>query len=417
VRLAAAEGAVLHQLGENGPVAVDPKTLEASAFASMRDEFYTVEETQSEPLKGNFVNVARDRISGTLLGPTNHHNYQPQLRNLYEQRYSRRMSFQDFQRQIEVVSDPAVVEQWKEQARAVTTYSAKNIEPPVTFTSAAEAERHFRQTHLPALLRSAPELTISGVISRRLQDRGLNRVIEDAWSAEIRSPSKMMAELAGALRPAGLNIFRHRKGMLFVSPIRIRTFGHDRTSVSVSINSILEKLTESPGLNRKQLAEKLVPEGGDAAAADRVKLSLGSDLRWLVSEGYVIEFNDGTLDLPRAKPPGGAAERPPAAKASVAASPEAAAPAAADEQSAMPAVVEQMPGAISWDEQPPQSEDAGGMSVEQSIAPVEAPALEAETLSEPEAAPETPTQEAPEREPVEQSPPETLQEGAVPSPS
>ena len=31
------------------------------------------------------------------------------------------MSFPDFQRQIEIVSDPAVVEQWKEQARSVTT--------------------------------------------------------------------------------------------------------------------------------------------------------------------------------------------------------------------------------------------------------------------------------------------------------
>jgi hypothetical protein len=233
VKLNAAEGAVLHQLGENGPVAADARMLEGNAFAAMRDEFYTVEETQSEPIKGNFANVARDRISGTLLGPTNHHSYQPQLRNLYEQRYSRRMSFQDFQRQIEIVNDPAVVEQWKEQARSVTKYATKNIEPPVTFDSVGEAERHFRQTHLPTLMRTAPEMTISGVVSRRLPDRGLGRVIEDAWSAEIRSPSKMMAELAGALRGAGLNIFRHRRGMLFVSPIRIRTFGHERTGVSV----------------------------------------------------------------------------------------------------------------------------------------------------------------------------------------
>jgi hypothetical protein len=265
-------------------------------------------------------------------------------------------------------------------------------------------------------------MTISGVVSRRLQDRGLGRVIEDAWSAEIRSPSKMMAELAGALRGAGLNIFRHRKGMLFVSPIRIRTFGHDRTSVSVSINSILEKLTESPGLNRKQLAEKLVPEGGDVAAADRVKLSLGSDLRWLVSEGYVIEFNDGTLDLPRAKPPGGAPERPQAAKANVAAPTEAASPAPADDQSAMTAVAEQMPGAVADDAQPPQSDDAGGMSVEQSIAPVETPAAEAETMN---AAPaESPAPETAAQEPAkagetqaEEAPPKTLEEGAVPSPS
>src|SRR5256885_2242981 len=167
--------AALFQLGENGPVAADRQILENSAFASSRDDFYTVEVTQTEPLKGNFSNVARCRLSGTLLGPTNHHAYQPQLRNLYETRFSRRMSFADYQRQIEIVSDPAVVEQWKEQARNVTTYHVKNAEPPQSFTNAADAERHFRQTYLPGLLREANQLTISGVLSRKLPDRRLGR--------------------------------------------------------------------------------------------------------------------------------------------------------------------------------------------------------------------------------------------------
>lgn len=318
VRLTMPEGVQLFQLGENGAVASDRRILEGSAFASARDDFYTVEVTQSEPLKGNFTNVARCRLSGTLLGPTNHHAYQPQLRNLYETRFSRRMSFADYQRQIDVVSDPAVVEQWKEQARSVTTYQAKDAEPPQSFTSAAEAERHFRQTHLPALLREANELTISGVLSRKLPDRRLGRAIEDAWSQEIRSPSKMMQELAAGLRQAGLNIFRHRRGMLFVSPVRARVFGHERAGVSSSINAILEKVEKTPGINRKQLAEQLVAPDAEAAVAERAKMTLANDLHWLIREGYVIEFNDGSLDLPRAKAPATAMEEKPADKAEAA---------------------------------------------------------------------------------------------------
>ncbi|HEY0368256.1 MAG TPA: hypothetical protein VGC85_01545, partial [Chthoniobacterales bacterium] len=297
VQLTGSAETPLFQLGENGPVAVDRRILEGNAFVSLKDDFYETEVTQTEPIKGNFTNVARDRVSGVLLGPTNHHAYQPQLRSLYEQRYSRRMSFQDFQRQIEIVSDPAVVEQWKEQARSVTTFKTKGDENPTTFKSAADAERHFRETHLPTLLREANELTISGVVSRRLPDRAVNRVIENAWSAEMRSPSKMMQELSSGLRSAGLNIFRHRRGMLFVSPMRVRRFAHDRSAVSPSINRILEKLTETSGISRKDLAEKLAEGITEPAEIDRVKLSLASDLRWLVSEGYVIEFNDGTLDL------------------------------------------------------------------------------------------------------------------------
>lgn len=46
------------------------------------------------------------------------------------------------------------------------------------------------------------------------------------------------------------------------------------------------------------------------------KLALASDLRWLINEGYVIEFNDGSLDLPRgkAKPREAAAPEVPAAE-------------------------------------------------------------------------------------------------------
>jgi len=319
VQLTTAADRPLFQLGENGAVASDRTILEGSAFTSARDDFYTVEVVQSEPLKGNFTNVARCRLSGTLLGPTNHHNYQPQLRTLYETRFSRRMSFFDYQKQVEIVSDPAVVEEWKEQARNVTTYTAKTGEPPLKFTNGAEVERHFRQHHLPGLIRSAPELTIDGVLSRRLPDRALGRAIEEAWSAETRSPSKMMQELAGGLRQAGLNIFRHRRGMLFVSPIRARVFNHESAGVSPSINAILETVTSASGINRKILAEHLAPAGAEPADLERAKLALASDLHWLVSEGYIIEFNDGSLDLPRTKPPSGPAEAKRAAEAKPAA--------------------------------------------------------------------------------------------------
>jgi hypothetical protein len=190
----------------------------------------------------------------------------------------------------------------------------KNAEPPVSFSNSADAERHFRQNHLPGLIREANEMTIGGVLSRRLTDRRLGRAIENAWVQETRSPSKMMQELASGLRAAGLNIFRHRRGMLFVSPVRAKVFGHERAGVSASINSILEKVAATPGINRKQLAEQLATPDADAATAERAKMMLATDLHWLIREGYVIEFNDGSLDLPRPKAPAPpAAEEKPAA--------------------------------------------------------------------------------------------------------
>ena len=219
---------------------------------------------------------------------------------MYEQRFSRRMSFADYQRQIEIVNDPAAVEQWKEEARKVTTFTTLREETPATFASAMEAERHFRQNYLPGLIRSAQEIAIDGVLSRRLPDRALHRAIEDAWTLETRSPSKMMQELTGKFREAGLNIFRHRRGMLFVSPIRARALVQESAAVSSAVSAILETLRATPGINRKELAEKLIVDL-PGEELERAKLALASDLHWLVGEGYVIEFNDGSLDLPRTK--------------------------------------------------------------------------------------------------------------------
>ncbi len=305
-----AETATLFQLGENGPVASDRRLLENGAFLNQKDNFYRTEVTQTEPIKGNFSAVARCRLSGVLLGPTNHHAYQPQLRALYEQRFSRRMSFQDYQRQIETVSDPEIVERWKEEARSVTTYTTLQQDPPVTFKSAAETERHFRQTYLPDLIQSSAELSLDGVVSRQLPDRSLGRAIENAWAQEFRSPTKMMQELIGSFRGNGLHIFRQRKGMLFVSPMRARVFPQDSSALSASVAAILAVLADNPGINRKLLLEKLPSDGStEPEVIEKRKLALASNLHWLIGEGYVIEFNDGALDLPRTKPAPVAAAR------------------------------------------------------------------------------------------------------------
>src|SRR5438552_6783960 len=192
VQLTAPSESPLFQLGENGAVSVDRQFLERNAFRFAQKDFYKVDITETEPIKGNFTNVARCRLSGTLLGPTNHHDYQRRLRSLYEQRFSRRMSFADYQRQIQIVTDLAEIEKWKGDARKVTTYSTLREDPPQTFSSATEVEKHFEKNYLPGLVRTISEIVIDGPASRHIHDRVLTRLIENAWNRETKSPSPMM---------------------------------------------------------------------------------------------------------------------------------------------------------------------------------------------------------------------------------
>jgi hypothetical protein len=135
-----------------------------------------------------------------------------------------------------------------------------------------------------------------------LHDRVLNKVIENEWTRETRSPSQMMQELAARFRDAGLHIFRHRRGMLFVSSIYPRAFTNQQTAVSSQVRTIVDAIAAQPRIGRKELADKLIVDLS-SEEAERAKMALASDLLWLISAGRVIEFNDGSLDLPRAKGP------------------------------------------------------------------------------------------------------------------
>src|SRR5205085_6227745 len=162
-------------------IATDRAIIENAAFPALKDEYYRAEVTLNEPVKGNFTSVARERTSGTLLGPTKHHSYQAQLRRLYEKRFSRRMDFAEFQRKIEIVNDPVLVEKWKEDVRKVTTFTTLKEEPGRAFGTEVEAERHFREKYLPSLISEVREVVIDGLTSRSLRDPRVARMIERAW--------------------------------------------------------------------------------------------------------------------------------------------------------------------------------------------------------------------------------------------
>jgi hypothetical protein len=284
----------------DGPVSFDRESVERAAFHHLKEEYYSEEQVQGEPPKGNYTNVARSRTAGIFLGPTNYHGYQPALRKLYEERFSRRMSFQDFLRDdIQILSNEQAVADWKEQARSSTTYSTKQEAEPVTFKTPAEVEAHFRQKYLPQLVKSGTTLETSGHASRAINERGILNALRETWEKERGFPQSLVNLLRPHLVESGLHFFKHRKRILYVTPIRPQRHAAGEL-FSEGISSILVTVSEHPKITRPQLATRLLGEGHDAPEALPRKAALASDLHYLIQSGHVIEFHDGTLDLPLA---------------------------------------------------------------------------------------------------------------------
>jgi hypothetical protein len=296
---------MLYQLGDDGPVAMEIAALERIAFNEKKDDFYTSEIVEKEPIKGNFTSVARCGLSGRLLGPTNYHTFQKVIRSLYEQRFSRRMSFEEYRRSIEITSDPELVNQWKEEARKVVTYTTKDEENPAAFESVAAMEQHFRANHLEKLIKPCLAAEVSGDIARHLPDRSIIAAIRRARERENRFPAQMAGALRHGLNQAGLHVFKHKKRILYISTIRPQLFDPNQAKVSSGLEAILASLRSYPRITRKQLAEKVLKRLLGEKSADenspeylQAKNSLPTDLLWLAKAGHVIEFADGTLDLP-----------------------------------------------------------------------------------------------------------------------
>jgi hypothetical protein len=296
---------MIYQFGDDGPVAMEATALERNAFNDKKDEFYDTQIVEKEPIKGNYSAVARCTLSGKLLGPTNYHAFQPTLRTLYDQRFSRRMSFDDYRRTIEISSDPQLVEQWKEEARKSVTFQTKDQENPAAFDNLAAVEQHFRTHYLPNLVRRCLAAELSGETARHLPDRGIIASIRKARDRENRFPAQIAGALRHGLNQAGLHVFKHKKRILYISTVRPQLFDANQGSISNGLSVILSTIRSYPKISRKQLAEKALAKLiGEKSTDDssqeyqHAKTTLATDLIWLAKAGHVIEFADGTLDLP-----------------------------------------------------------------------------------------------------------------------
>ena len=86
-----------------------------------RDEFYRAETVEIEPPKGNFPVVAVCGMSGVLLGPPNHHDFERKLRDLHRERFAR-LDFETFRSRLKMERDPEVIEKWRAEASKTIEY-------------------------------------------------------------------------------------------------------------------------------------------------------------------------------------------------------------------------------------------------------------------------------------------------------
>src|SRR5687767_570776 len=140
---------------------------EAVAYALQKhfNTFYQAERSGTEPPKGTYTFVAQCGMSGIILGPPNYHDYQNQLRKLHTERFAR-MPFDAFKSRVKIVKDEEVVKKWIEEQSWKTEYVCLNMPEPLKLGSREEVEKHFREVHLPNIIKQVETVKMTGTASR-----------------------------------------------------------------------------------------------------------------------------------------------------------------------------------------------------------------------------------------------------------
>jgi hypothetical protein len=374
--------------------------------------FYQAERTATEPPKGKYTFVAQCGMSGVILGPPNHHDYQNQLRKLHSERFSR-MPFEEYKARVRIVRDEEVVKKWVDDQSWKTEYVCLNLPEPLRMPTMEEVEKHFRETHKENIIKPVETYSLNGAAARSLRSPDLVRLVRSVWEDQRRFPLQIATVLSQQFASHGLQFFKVNKTLTHVCVARPHFLDMTATPVSEGVKCIVDYINSNPKCSRRQLVEALAPSPApppagepavseppptaqaDSAQPTPEQTAVIADLHWLIHQGHVIEFANGILEtakkpLPKPEPKPAAKPAAAAPAPEVAAVGEVAAPAPIVESAPAPAADSPQPeSAPSVEQAPIAGNEPAAVDVPVTETP---PAATSQPPVEPSAAPvESPT--------------------------
>lgn len=301
--------------------------------------FYQSERTPTEPPKGKYTFVGQCGLSGVVLGPPNHHDYQNRLRKLHAERFSR-MPFDVFKSRVKIVRDEEVVKKWVEDQSWKTEYTCLNVAEPLRLATMGDVEKHFREVHKESIIKPIESQVLNGAAARAQRCPQLVQLVRHAWEDQRRFPLRLATTLSQQFAGHGLQFFKVNRTVTHVSVARPHFLDLDATPLSDGIRRIVIHINEHPKSTRRKLLEALAPSPAPATPAPAAATPAGADtapaqpapapadqptpeqtaviadLHWLIHQGHVIEFANGILETAKKPLPKPAKPAPKSAPAS-----------------------------------------------------------------------------------------------------
>ena len=280
------------QCKETRAIFLSREELVSYLVKNFLDRYFDRVEVSMEPPAGNFVCVGQCKRTGTLLGPPNYHGYNERLMDVHRTHFPQ-MSIDQYRNNIEMVRDPAVIEQWKESCKTQVRYRPKDTPEAEASLTLTEAENQFMEKYAATMIVTGSKAILPASAIAKMSDEKLRYVLQSAWMREDRFPLSLMLALRPAFRRMRLHLFKAGKDETFVTAIPPKPL--DAEHAIPEIKDMVALISEHPGWNRKQIVENLYP--GKAIDDPEVVEKL-NPLGWLIDKGHIIEYFNGTYAVP-----------------------------------------------------------------------------------------------------------------------
>lgn len=311
----------------------DEQSAKNAALNYYFDEMFVAEQIEAEPPKGSFTVVNKCSLTGDFLGAPNWHKYNENVREYHKNKFPK-MSFEAFSQTIESAKGEENINAWLEQMKTRTIYKLKNLpegeESPVFETSDA-AKTYIAQTKEGELVKVYEQVRMNASNIEKMPFGRIRRNFEETIKKEKRFPIATANNMRGKLRRCGFAVYkRGSKGYAFVSLIK-RKFLYEGDMLADAPQKIFDFLLMNPAIKISEAPYKFLgidlpeikqPEQSSSTEVNQTEqndvapveiseeqkqllTTFLSELNWLISEGYVVEYSDSTLQanpyLPKPK--------------------------------------------------------------------------------------------------------------------
>ncbi|HLB34798.1 MAG TPA: hypothetical protein VJK54_11275 [Chthoniobacterales bacterium] len=259
------------------------------------DRYYRSERTTVESPTGSYSSIGICGMSQTLLGPSNHHEYQSKIIRLHVERFSN-IPFDLFKSRIQTTRDEALIEKWKEEQSVREEFyflNAPEGTEPEKFKNIAEVEAHFKKHEAAALIAEvSSKVILPGASVLKFSSNAIQRLVRQSLDQLKRFPLPLSHLVGQELSSRGLQIFKAHENIVYASVVRPRYLDRQETPISAHLTTILDCLEAHRKSSRAEQWKALLETSSFSSETSEKEQEavIAKDLTWLIREGYIINY-------------------------------------------------------------------------------------------------------------------------------